>query len=261
MRRLTILAAFAALTTLTACGPGEALVSDVDAEGDATSLDAALSRPGRFETFVGADGQHYFHLLAGNGEKVLASEGYASKQAALEGIRAVQLNGVSEARYLAREAQDGSQYFLLTAGNGAIIAVSELYASAAAAARGQAAVRGVLTKALAEDSAQLGQRFESFKGLDGKQYFHLRAANGAIVLQSQGYTTRSAANDGVASVKVNGVNAERYEVRAAADGKFYFVLKGANGRVIARGETYETKANAERAVQAVVGVLTDKSLR
>ncbi len=259
MRRLSFLAALTALTFLTACGPGEAVVTDFD--GDEASLDAALSRPGRFETFVGRDGQHYFHLLAGNGEKVLASEGYATKQGALDGILSVQLSGVSEARYLSREASDGSRYFVLTASNGAIVAVSELYATAQAAAKGQAAVRRVLTQPLAQDSAQAGQRFESFKGLDGKQYFHLRAGNGAIVLQSQGYSSRTAANDGIASVKLNGVQAGRYEVRAAADGKFYFVLKGANGRIIGRGETYATKAGAEAGVQAVAGVLTDKSLR
>ncbi|MEO7093779.1 MAG: hypothetical protein ABI175_11050, partial [Polyangiales bacterium] len=45
---------------------------DDDAEST-TADDELVLTTGTFETFTGADGQHYFHLLAGNGEKVLAS--------------------------------------------------------------------------------------------------------------------------------------------------------------------------------------------
>src|SRR5437868_2332636 len=114
----------AALFALSACGVQQADLDTSNTEELGDNADA-LSRPGRFETYVGQDGQHYFHLLAGNGEKVLASEGYSTTSGALSGIATVQANGADTNRYLIREASDGSWYFVLVAGNGHIIGVSE----------------------------------------------------------------------------------------------------------------------------------------
>lgn len=44
---------------------------------------------GRFEIFIGADGQYYFHLKAENGQIIAASQGYTSKQSAQNGIDAI----------------------------------------------------------------------------------------------------------------------------------------------------------------------------
>jgi uncharacterized protein YegP (UPF0339 family) len=43
----------------------------------------------KFETFVGADGQHYFRIVAGNGEPVAVSEGYQRKADMLDTINAI----------------------------------------------------------------------------------------------------------------------------------------------------------------------------
>ncbi len=96
--------------------------------------------------------------------------------------------------------------------------------------------------------ARAEARIETFQGLDDKFYFHLVAANGEIVLQSEAYESSAAANDGVASVLDNGLVAERYEVREAIDGDTYFVLKAENNAVIGVSETYVSRSNAERAV-------------
>lgn len=242
--------------SLTACGPADAYL---DAEGEVmdTETEQALTA-GRFETFEGRDGQFYFHLLAGNGEKILASEGYTTLSSAKAGIDTVKKNGVNAARFLQREANDGRGYFVLVGGNGAIIGVSQMYATAAGAARGAAAVQQVLaTVAAATPASIIDTRFETFRGLDRKYYFHLKAKNGAIVLQSQGYTTRTSATNGIASVKSNGANATRYEVREARDGKFYFVLKAGNGAVVGVSEMYASKSNAEQGTAAVMGLLVE----
>jgi len=244
--------ALAAVLSLTACGVGQIAEDGTEL----SDVDAMLSTRGRFETFVGQDGRYYFHLLAGNGEKVLASEGYSSASAAQAGIGSVNVNGVEAANYELRLASDASSYFVLKAGNGEVIGVSQMYASEANAKRGLTTVVQLVQYTAAQPSVALtGTRFESFKGVDGKYYFHLRAANGEIVLQSQAYTTSSSASSGIASVKTNGANVKRYEVRAAANGQHYFVLKAANGKVIGRGETYASKSNAERGVQGCAAVV------
>ncbi len=241
--------------TFTACGPADAII-DGENDGSMDAQSELAATTGRFETFVGKDGQHYFHLLAGNGEKVLASQGYASAAGAQGGIDSVKVNGLNAMRFLQREASDGSHYFVLSAANGAIIGMSEMYVTTANAERGATTVARVVANIISSGVAAQGDtRFETFKGLDNKYYFHLKANNGQIVLQSQGYTTKASATNGVTSVKSNGANLARYEVRAAADGQFYFVLKAVNGAVIGRSELYVSRSNADRAIASVFSLV------
>ena len=46
-------------------------------------------------------------------------------------------------------------------------------------------------------------KFFLFEGEDGQWYFHLKAGNGQIIAQSEGYTRKSNALNGIASVKKN----------------------------------------------------------
>ncbi len=243
--------------TFTACGPAEAFIEGQDEVETMDAESELASTTGKFETFVGKNGEHYFHLLAGNGEKILASQGYSTAAAARAGVESVAANATSSQRYLQREASDGSRYFVLTATNGQIIGVSEMYATSANSDRGALAVQSVVKNIVSSGAALTGDtKFETFKGLDGKYYFHLKANNGQIVLQSQGYTTKTSATNGVASVRTNGVSASRFEVRAAADGQSYFVLKAGNGAVIGRSEMYVSNSNAQAGIAVVMGLVT-----
>lgn len=256
MRTLRALVVLSSVLALTACGVGVGETVDESGLEMVTADESALTT-GRFETFVGQDGQHYFHLLAGNGEKVLRSEGYTSYTGAKRGIDTVRKNGVLAERYYLREAVDGTWYLVLTGGNGAIIGVTEMYSSKANAERAQGMLVRVMENAASGAlEAQAGARFEIFKGLDSKWYFHLRARNGEIMLQSQAYTTKSGATSGVNTVRSNGAYTERFTVLEAADGKHYFVLKAGNGRTIGWGETYSSKSGATKGVEAVIRTLT-----
>ena len=220
---------------------------------DADKADAY--HPGRFETFTGQDGRVYFHLLAGNGEKVLGSQGYASLRNAQGGIASVRANGAYTEAYQLLQAKDGQWYFNLLAGNFQVVGTSELYASKSNAQRGIATVVGLLGGA-GEGASQTGARFQVFHGLDGQYYFHLRSGNGEIVLQSEGYTRRTSAIGGTESVRANGPDAQRYELRDAANGQTYFVLKAANGQVVGVSQTYATRSSAERGAATVQALLS-----
>ncbi|MDT2006542.1 YegP family protein (plasmid) [Rhodococcus opacus] len=50
-------------------------------------------------------------------------------------------------------------------------------------------------------------KFELFKDAGGKFRFHLKAANGEIIAASQGYTSKAAAQNGIASIKDNAASA------------------------------------------------------
>lgn len=251
MNASRLLVALTALIALAACGAGT-----LDDGTDLGDVDASLVTKGRFETFEGKDGRFYFHLLAGNGQKVLMSQGYATATAAVGGIGSVNVNGTEAASYELRKAVDGSSYFVLKAANGQIVGISEMYATESNAQRGlNTVVQLVQYTASQPLPAVTGIRFETFKGIDGKYYFHLRAANGEIVLQSQAYATKAGANGGIASVKANGANAAHYEVRAAANGQYYFVLKASNGQIIGMGEMYASKSAATAGTQSCAAVV------
>ena len=76
--------------------------------------------------------QFMFNLKAGNGEIVLTSERYTTKQSAQGGIASVKLNAPSDARYRRLTAANGLPYFTLTAANGETIGTSETYSSSTA---------------------------------------------------------------------------------------------------------------------------------
>lgn len=225
-------------------------------DGTSEELDATAST-GRFETFEGEDGRYYFHLLAKNGECVLASQGYSTLAGAKKGIESVRKNGVDTARFAVNETDGGEFYFNLVAGNGQVIGTSETYVSSANAKKGVTAVQRALatpTTGAADDS---GARFETFTGADSKSYFRLRADNGEIILQSQGYSSKSAAQGGIDTVKKNGIDASKFQVFEGADGQHTFRLVAGNGQIIARTEMFVSKSNAFRAADRVREILRD----
>jgi uncharacterized protein YegP (UPF0339 family) len=94
-------------------------------------------------------------------------------------------------------------------------------------------------------------RFEIKTGKSGKFSFNLKASNGQVILSSETYETRKAAEAGVASVKKNAGNDARFERKVAKDGSAYFTLKASNGEVIGKSEMYKTKASMEAGIKSV----------
>ena len=84
---------------------------------------------GKFELTKSEKGQFHFHLKAGNGEIILSSEMYESKQAALNGIASVQTNAPHEERFDRKTNKADKPYFNLKAANHQIIGSSQAYTS------------------------------------------------------------------------------------------------------------------------------------
>ena len=80
---------------------------------------------GKFQLKTAANGDFHFNLLASNGQVILQSEMYKTKASALNGIQSVQKNAADAGRYEMRQSTSGKPYFVLKAGNGEIIAISE----------------------------------------------------------------------------------------------------------------------------------------
>ena len=94
-------------------------------------------------------------------------------------------------------------------------------------------------------------KYEVFKDRGGKYRFRLKASNGEIVLASQAYTTEYACVGGAFSVQKNGPQVERYVSKRTRGGKYRFVLRAANNKVIGTSESYESAAEMKRGIKAV----------
>jgi len=238
-----------------------ALVGCAGDAGPDSQVQDDTAADGKFEVFKGTDGRYYFHLLAGNFEKVLQSQGYTRKASAVSGVSSVRSNGATASNYKILESADGHWYWNLVAKNGEVIGTSEMYATQSNAQRAADTVRGLLAEQLATQNAVTSDaRFEVFKGQDGKYYFHVRAANGEIVLQSQGYTSEGSAFDGTDSVRANGAVGTRVTVLAAANGQYFFHVKASNGRIIGQSEVYFSESNAQRGRDAFVSLMTSNTV-
>jgi len=90
----------------------------------------------------GASGEKYrFNLKTGNGEVILVSETYESKEGALKGIESVKENSPHDERFERKNTKRSEPYFVLKAANGQIIGMSEMYSSEAACENGIASVK------------------------------------------------------------------------------------------------------------------------
>lgn len=96
---------------------------------------------GHYQISKNDGGQFHFVLVASNGQTILSSQTYASKDAAKTGIASVLTNSPLDDKFDRKEAKDGSPFFNLLAANGQIIGTSQMYASAASRDAGIASVK------------------------------------------------------------------------------------------------------------------------
>ena len=106
---------------------------------------------GKFVISTRKNGEFQFNLKAGNGQTILASEGYTSKAACENGIESVRKNSQEESRFEKLEAKSGQPYFNLKAGNGQVIGNSEMYESEASRDNGIASVMKNAPEATVEE--------------------------------------------------------------------------------------------------------------
>lgn len=96
---------------------------------------------GKFSTKKGKDGQHYFNLLASNGQVILTSEGYTTSSAMHNGIESVKKNAPDDKHFDRETSKNGKSYFNLKATNGQVIGKSQMYESEASMNNGIESVK------------------------------------------------------------------------------------------------------------------------
>lgn len=103
-------------------------------------------------------------------------------------------------------------------------------------------------------------KFVVSKGKDARDYFVLKAGNGEIILQSQGYKSASGCENGIESVRKNSQDESMFECREAKDGRTYFVLKASNGQEIGRSQMYKSKSGCDNGMASVAKNAADATV-
>lgn len=108
--------------------------------------------------------------------------------------------------------------FDLKAGNGEVIATSEVYTTKEACKNGIASVQKNAPVANIEDQTKEGfateknPKFEIYKDKAGEFRFRLKATNGQVIATGEGYKAISGCMNGIESIKKNAPDAKIEEV-------------------------------------------------
>ncbi len=120
-------------------------------------------------------------------------------------------------KFLVKTVKSGIK-FDLKAGNGEVIATSEVYTSRAACLNGIESVRKNASAAKLEDQTEenfeavTNPKFEVYKDKAGEFRFRLKARNGEIIAVSEGYKAKASCLNGIESVRKNAPEAEVVDV-------------------------------------------------
>lgn len=115
-------------------------------------------------------------------------------------------------KFVVKETKTGIK-FDLKAGNGEVIATSEVYTTEAACKNGIASVAKNAPIAAIEDQTVEGfateknPKFEVYTDKAGEFRFRLKATNGQVIATSEGYKAKASCLNGIESVKKNAVDA------------------------------------------------------
>ena len=103
--------------------------------------------------------------------------------------------------------------FDLKAGNGEVIATSEIYTTEAACIKGLESVKACVIGEVEDQTvepieAKKHPKFELYADKSGEFRFRLKAKNGQIIATSEAYKTKASCENGIESVKKNAPDAE-----------------------------------------------------
>ncbi|MBO4949402.1 MAG: YegP family protein [Clostridia bacterium] len=116
------------------------------------------------------------------------------------------------AKFVVKETASGIK-FNLVAGNGQVIATSEVYESKAACLNGIESVKNSCVGNVEDQTVEGYEevkhpKFELYEDKAGEFRFRLKAKNGQIVAASEGYSAKAGCLNGIESVKKNAPDAE-----------------------------------------------------
>ncbi len=117
-------------------------------------------------------------------------------------------------KFVINAVKSGGFKFNLKAGNGEVIATSQVYKSLPSCKKGIASVQKNAAAAATEDQtvegfkAEKNPKFEIYQDKQKEYRFRLKASNGQIIATGEGYKELKSCKNGIASIKKNAPDAK-----------------------------------------------------
>lgn len=222
---------------------------------------------GKYEVYPNGDGYQY-RLKASNGEILIVSEIYASRDGVIKAIDAVKRNvETGEIRII--EDKHGKFKFKLTSKNYRVVALGSNYSTEKSAVRASEsfkkfAVKADIVDVVLDDELnnsamvlEITDRVDKTGGkfivdkYNGEYSWDLHASNGQILCQAEGYMSKVGVLNSIESFKRN-VEFGSFKIIKDKNDHYHYNLYTPTGRVAAIGESYTSKQQAESAVLSVV---------
>ena len=219
---------------------------------------------GKYEVYT--DGTaYYYNLKASNGEILIKSEPYASKDSVLLAVEAIKRN-VEVGSISVRQDKHGLYQFVLTAKNHRILVMSANYSTEKRAeSASESFKRFAPTSPVVEIEEIVESNKEEVKPeniVDKKggrlgvlsnengYYYVLKASNGEVLVTSDYFKLESSALNAMARFKEAVVNGKFYIEKDKRE-NYQFKLFAANGRIVCVGQIYASKSLAMASLNSV----------
>lgn len=222
---------------------------------------------GKYEVYAVADGYSY-RLKASNGEILATSEVYASRDGVLTAIETVKKNvETGEIRVFADKR--GKHKFKLTSKNHRVLLISSNYSQESSATKASESFKNFALKAdivdveikdddlasatkitISSYEDKTGGKYE-IESSNGEYSWDLKASNGEILVQAEGYTSKAGVLNSIEKFKQYVAEGTFKAIKDKA-GHYLFKLYSSSNRVCAVGESYTTKTSATSAANSVV---------
>lgn len=230
---------------------------------------------GKYEVYPEA-GLYKFRLKASNGEILLVSNGYVSKDGAKAGIETLKKNIPNGVTNIVTDKNGYSQFRIYTANGARLVIAGEIYSSAASATSALASVEkfAPTDKIVELDSIDPSEvrefvidlpeadkkpngKIEYFIDEDSKKWkARLVASNGEVLFVTMTYASKQGAVSGIEAIKAK-ANANAFHVVRDKQNRYQFKLTSDNGQVLVMGETYSSKDSASSAAASVRSFIND----
>lgn len=215
----------------------------------------------------------FFSLKASNGETLLTSEDYATARGAVIAIETFK-NNIKADRFRISSTKKGTFVVKLLNAQGFLLARGEQYPTRYAAMNAIGSIRRFAATAvrsndvqhsiLSEDDTPMPEKNidKSKKGKwvlhtvreeetgETSYLFELRASNGQTLLTSEEYASANGAKNGIVTHKSN-IAAGNIRAAITRNGDYALKVYTADGKLLALGEHYRSKAQCLSAIESV----------
>lgn len=222
---------------------------------------------GKYEVYPVA-GFFKYRLKANNGQILLVSRPYKTREGAIKGIETFRKNAANGSHRIITDKKGRAQFRIFTANDARLIVAGEIYPNAEGAQKAldstlrfydtdnvqnleeipESEIREWRAE-LKEVEAKPNGKIEMFKDDDGKWVGDLRASNSELLFLTTAYSTKAALQNALKSVANNAMKGN-ISIVCDKQNRYQFKVYSDNGMDLVFGETYDSKEAATSAANS-----------